>query len=121
MVVRTRDELFRRAARESLIALQGELLGCMRQASDDEYWSSPHDQRSENRDIPSSSLAGILACWSNGPVRRMKSVLSARVLTQCACSESVRMSLPCADESVLVSTATIRVHEYESRELGAST
>ena len=29
VVVRARDELFGRAARESLIALQGELLGCV--------------------------------------------------------------------------------------------
>jgi hypothetical protein len=38
---------------------------------------------------------GALPVWSNAPVRRACSDDSARVLTQCPCPFSVRMSLPC--------------------------
>ena len=46
-------------------------------------------------DCASVSSFGFFPWWSNGPVRRMKSVLKASVLTQWACSLRVRTSLPC--------------------------
>ena len=45
-------------------------------------------------DFASLSSFGSSPVWSNGPVRKIKSVFRASVLTQCACSESVRMSFP---------------------------
>ena len=52
------------------------------------------DRTATERGSPSASSAGVLPVWSNGPVRNTKSVLSAMVLTQCACSDSVRINLP---------------------------
>lgn len=46
--------------------------------------------------MASCGSAGALPVWSNAPDLSTASVLSANVLTQCACPLSVRTSLPSA-------------------------
>lgn len=79
VVVRAGDHQLRGDGGELLVAGEGERLGCGRRRRSAR---GERGRRRRGEGSPSASSAGCLAFWSKGPVRRIKSVFRAMVLTQ---------------------------------------